>query len=258
MAFSRKVPPGGRELVRRLERRLNNAVDELVYAVLGGPTPAAKALGITPASVHETISRGFIKRRDAALRWAAVAARNGHPIPAAELMGLVNWMPELRTRGGMVRPTAQGRLPVHVVPTREPGRFATVYDEETDRLGLYQPPHRFFPMESQDLVDLDGAPLRPTSVGGGMERIVYAPPEERRLPGPGAATVRQIQRGAAKKKVTKLAKAKKRGKARAKAGRTRAGRKAERNRAGMACAPVTSRTSHQLRFVQPPSYLAAA
>jgi hypothetical protein len=207
MAFKRRVSPADRLMVA-VERRLNSAVDELVYAVLGGPTPAAKALGVTPASVHETIARGHLRRRDAAIRWAAVAAKNGHPVPAGELLGVVPWQPELRTRGGMIRPAERGRLPLHMV-TPPPSPYTAIYEEPMDPFEPVPVARRRFG-PSVTSVDVDGAPLRPTSPGGGMERLVYARPEERVLPGPGAATLRQMLRGTPKKKV----KAKKRGKGR--------------------------------------------
>lgn len=73
------------------ERKIRNAVEEAVYWSLGGVREVAAKLGVATQSVYEHLGRGLIRNREVALRFEELTREAGRPVPAAELMDLVEW-----------------------------------------------------------------------------------------------------------------------------------------------------------------------
>lgn len=72
-------------------RIVQNALEEAVYIVLGGPTKASHAFLCSSSNVQDLVKRGFLRDRDTAIRWAEVTEGAGCRIPPAELMDFVTW-----------------------------------------------------------------------------------------------------------------------------------------------------------------------
>jgi hypothetical protein len=73
------------------DRKIQNAIDEAIFGVLGGIRPAADRLQVSTQALYLLLNAGVVKNRAAALRITAATRAVGCEIPAAELMDLVPW-----------------------------------------------------------------------------------------------------------------------------------------------------------------------
>jgi DNA-binding transcriptional regulator YdaS (Cro superfamily) len=73
------------------DRKIQNAIEEAVYGVLGGIRPAAERLQVSTQALYQLLTAGVVKNREAALRIAAATRAVGCEVPAAELMDLIPW-----------------------------------------------------------------------------------------------------------------------------------------------------------------------
>lgn len=90
------------EVVKEVE--IENAVAEAVHLVFGGVAQAAKALGIVPQGVRNTLAEGRVATRANAERWEEATAKAGCKIPREELIGWATWRgSERHGEGGKAR-----------------------------------------------------------------------------------------------------------------------------------------------------------
>ncbi len=86
--------PYGRGMLVRTEIKeveIGNAVAEAVFLVFGGIPQAAKALGIVPQGVRNTLTEGRVSTRANAERWEQATEAAGCKVPKEELIGWATW-----------------------------------------------------------------------------------------------------------------------------------------------------------------------
>ncbi len=79
--------PEGDDLIRKIR----NAREEAIYDVLGGINAATEKLGVRRQSVHYLLTQPRIRDTDTAKRLAEATAREGRPVPVAEILDLEPW-----------------------------------------------------------------------------------------------------------------------------------------------------------------------
>lgn len=87
------------------ERAIRNAVDEAVYIVLGGITPASNYCFTSNQRIQHVVKMGIVRSAQLALRLERETEKRGQRVPMDELAGEAPWSgpdrhPDLPRRNG--------------------------------------------------------------------------------------------------------------------------------------------------------------